>query len=133
MTARKPPAVTYLGNVNLSLRVISIWIDAKGHTTEIDAPIIGWALDGASAPIPITPVGVPAQAALVVIRDHDTKTWIDSEGHVYREWKQVLAPLFAAYDKRVKTSGSPPEPAREPDPDVWGTGQAPRPWKPGRT
>ena len=156
MTARKPapllaPTSTMLPNSLHTLRAVFVWIDqATGYVASIDRPILGWIFNVNTPPQPIVVGGTPERTQLVAVRDDVTKTWTDPHtGDTFSEWKQVVAPLYAAYDlatardklEKAKQAPEPKEPITEPSiggvglsgsGDQGVIGQPPKPWKPGR-
>lgn len=93
---KAPPIVA--PNANLSLRLVLLRFDERGNIQSEDHAILGFEVSAK----PFLPVALVdwEQDDIVAhcVHDAHAKCWIDPQGKVYREWKDFVAPLYAAWD-----------------------------------
>ncbi len=144
MTAPRTPRTSppvIVANANATLRCTSVRLDDKGHTVALDQAILAWIIKSDdAAPVPITPGGVPdGKAWANYVHDTTQGTWTAWDGVVYRDWKQLIAPLVTKWEAEHKGEAKSPAPALTTPSigglasgdDPWGIGQSPQPWRPG--
>lgn len=95
----------HLPNSNLALRLVKVWFDeTTGHLESSDQAIVGWAIsENPRCPLPLgvggfeNPGSEPVEAWYVY--DQTKQTWTGSNGRIFKEWRDLVGPLYNARDK----------------------------------